>query len=396
MISRQYPVFIISLAQLFGTSLWFSINSVSDQLMAIWGFSLSDLGIMTNAVQFGFIIGTLFISLTGLADRFQASRIFFISAIVGALFNTCLVWLASDFIVVFFLRFGVGVCLAGIYPLGMKLIVGWAPERAGSALSQLVGMLTLGTALPHGMRALGADLSWQFIIGTSSILSVIGGSMVYALGDGPYTNVKNHVSSFKDIEFGAIINVFKIPRFRYSALGYFGHMWELYAFWTIIPVYIASLSLPNIIFLGSASGLSFFVIGIGFFGCIIGGWISRYVGSPMVAVVSLIISGFCCFFIVFVIEFLEFWKILSIFLLWGLTVISDSPHFSALSAQACPKELVGSALAIQNAVGFSITIVSIGLIAGSFESMGIRSAWLLLPGPIFGLIGFWPILHRSR
>lgn len=149
--SIKHPVFLIVSAQLFGTSLWFSANSAADDLIRAWGITPADIGILTNAVQLGFILGTLSFAATGLADRYPASRIFAISAVFGALFNASFAWLSSDLSSGVLFRFAVGLCLAGIYPLGMKLIVSWVPKRAGSALTWLVGMLTLGTALPHGI-----------------------------------------------------------------------------------------------------------------------------------------------------------------------------------------------------------------------------------------------------
>ena len=151
----HHAVRLIVLAQLLGTSLWFSANSAADPLRADWGLTLADIGALTNAVQLGFIAGTFVFALSGLADRFAASRIFAVCAVLGALLNAAFALLAQGLVSAAVLRFAVGLTLAGIYPVGMKLVVGWAPERAGQTLAWLVGMLTLGTALPHGLRALG-------------------------------------------------------------------------------------------------------------------------------------------------------------------------------------------------------------------------------------------------
>ena len=155
------PVPVIVVAQLFGTSLWFSANSAADDLIRTWGIAPADIGTLTNAVQLGFILGTLTFAISGLADRYPASRIY----AAFALFAT---GMAAGIP----LRFAVGFCLAGVYPLGMKLVVSWVPERAGAALAQLVGMLTLGTALPHGIRLAGAGWSWQATILVSSALAL--------------------------------------------------------------------------------------------------------------------------------------------------------------------------------------------------------------------------------
>ncbi|MFM8339964.1 MAG: MFS transporter, partial [Fluviibacter sp.] len=180
------PILVIVIAQLFGTSLWFSANGAAGNLMQSWGITEADIGLLTNAVQFGFIVGTLTFSLTGLADRFEASRIFTVSALFGALFNALFALSAQGLASGMVLRFAVGFSLAGVYPLGMKMVVSWAPERAGHALAQLVGMLTLGTALPHGIRLAGADWSWQSTILVSSFLTIVAAAMIWGLGDGPH------------------------------------------------------------------------------------------------------------------------------------------------------------------------------------------------------------------
>ena len=182
---RSRPVATIAIAQLCGTSLWFSANSAAPDLMRAWGIGVSGIGLLTNAVQLGFILGTSAFALSGLADRFPASRTFVLSAFLGALFNGCFALFSNGIVSAAALRFLVGICLAGIYPIGMKLVVSWAPKKTGPALAYLVGMLTLGTALPQGVRFLGASWNWRDTILTSSGLAVAGAFLVFLLGDGP-------------------------------------------------------------------------------------------------------------------------------------------------------------------------------------------------------------------
>jgi MFS family permease len=384
------PVFVIVLAQLFGTSLWFSANSAADNLTASWGLQAGDLGTLTNAVQLGFILGTLGFAITGLADRFAASRIFAFCAVLGALANGLFAAFASDMSSGVPLRFAVGLCLAGVYPLGMKLVLTWVPERAGAALAWLVGMLTLGTALPHGVRWLGAGLPWQFAIGVSSMLALIAAALIYRLGDGPHLKRRHDAPRLR---LGRVIHTFSIPAFRASALGYFGHQWELYAFWTLVPalVVLAGLADPGS---ASLSGLSFAIVGIGALGCVVGGRWSQRIGSARVAAVALALSAACCA-IYPLSDSLPLWLRAVLLGLWGFSVVADSPHFSALSARACPPEIVGSALAFQNALGFAITMISIQLSTRWVGSWGNVIAWLLLPGPLLGLLGLLPLWRRS-
>ncbi|WP_447894623.1 MFS transporter [Vreelandella sp. GE22] len=386
------PVAVIAIAQLLGTSLWFSANSAFDELMRVWSVSATDIGWLTGAVQGGFILGTLSLALTGLADRFRASHLFVGCALAGALFNALFAWGAQGLGDALFWRFMVGLSLAGIYPVGMKLVVSWAPERTGQALAQLVAMLTLGTALPHGLKQLGAEIAWQVVISASSLLALLGAALIFWLGDGPHLPARPKPGARRI----RVIEAFKVPRFRAAAWGYFGHMWELYAFWTLVPLLVASSVLPGAYPGLGISGLAFGVIGIGALGCLLGGALSRRFGSAPVALAALALSCLCA------VLFALFWRqlppvaLLALLLVWGAAVVADSPQFSALSARACPPAIVGAALAILNAIGFAITVVSITAITALFEHTGLDAAWLLVPGPIVGLLGFVLTLRRHR
>jgi len=385
------PVPVIVVAQLFGTSLWFSANSAADDLIRTWGIAPADIGTLTNAVQLGFILGTLTFAISGLADRYPASRIFAVCAILGAIGNAAFALFATGMAVGVPLRFAVGFCLAGVYPLGMKLVVSWVPERAGTALAQLVGMLTLGTALPHGIRLAGAGWSWQATILVSSALALLAAAMIFWLGDGPHLKRRHDAPPLR---LGRVFYAFSVREFRASALGYFGHQWELYAFWTLVPalVLLSGLATPGSTAL---SGLAFAIIGIGALGCILGGWCSQRIGSARVAATALALSAMCCAVFPFSVEW-PAWIKIGLLLMWGASVVADSPHFSALSARACAPEIVGSALAFQNSIGFAITMLSIQLGTAWIGAWGTDIAWLLLPGPLLGLLGLYPLWRPHK
>lgn len=378
-----HPMAVISLAALLATSLWFSANGAADGLADAWGAGPAEIGLLTAAVQSGFIAGTLMLAFSGIADRFAASRIFVCSAVLGAAFNAAFALLADGLAGAAVLRFLVGVCIAGIYPVGMKLAVRWSPDRTGLALALMVGMLVLGTALPHGLRWAGADFDWRMVILASSGLALVAAAMIGRLGDPPQAAA----SSAAPLQVAGVMQVFRLPRFRASALGYFGHMWELYAFWTLVPMLVVRSALGHGTDAGTVSALAFVIIGIGAIGCIWGGMLVRRIGSARIAAAFLATSGACCLVFGLAGDELSTPLAAAVLLIWGFTVGSDSPQFSALSAQNCPTHLVGSALSMQNGIGFAITLVSIALVTALIESWGAAVALLLLPGPVLGLIG---------
>jgi MFS family permease len=385
--ARILPLIIFS--QFTGTSLWFAGNAILLDLQRDWGLTEHSLGHVTSAVQLGFIVGTLLFAYLVIADRFSPRLVFFYCSLAGALANIALLIAPQQLNWLLVLRFATGFFLAGIYPVGMKIAAGWYQQGLGRALGYLVGALVLGTAFPHLIRSSGTDFPWQQVILFVSALATFGGFiMLLLVPDGPYLP-KGSV-----FDPGALKAIFRSRRFRASAFGYFGHMWELYTLWAFIPLFLLTYSRNNEIAL-NVPLWSFLVIAGGFLGCAIGGIVSARFGSARVAAVQLGISGICC-----LLSPLLFSSSPAVFLgfllLWGITVIGDSPQFSALNAENAPREYVGSALTIVNSIGFLITIFSIQLASWMLTQLEPQFVFLLLvPGPVIGLWMLKPLLARN-
>ncbi len=386
--ARILPILIIS--QFACTSVWFASNAVLSDLQREWGLGPEVVSYVTSSVQFGFISGTLVFAFFAIADRCSPRRVFFSCSMLGALANLLVSIVADGLTPLLLLRFLTGFFLAGIYPVGMKIAAGWYRSGLGQALGYLVGALVFGTAFPHLLRSAGAELPWTVVMTAVSVIAALGGIlMLRMVPDGPYLPKG---SPFNPRILGVI---FKDKPFRSAALGYFGHMWELYAWWAFVPVWLSAYNHVAGVHL-NVSFWSFVIIAVGFVGCAGGGRLSKRWGSARVAFAQLAISGLCC-----VASPLLFGAspqlFLGFLLLWGITVVGDSPQFSTLNAQTAPPDYVGSALTIATSIGFFITILSIQLLAALLPIIGPQMIFLLLiPGPIWGLLSLKPLLARPK
>jgi MFS family permease len=372
----------IIFSQFAGTSLWFAGNAIIDELIANNNFSMAISGHVLSAVQFGFITGTFLFAILLVADRFSPSKIFLVCALLGA---ACNIPLFSEKLSVFGLlsaRFGTGFFLAGIYPVGMKIAADHFQNGLGKALGLLVGALVLGTASPYLLNAFEFSNNYTHVLLITSALAMLGGIVVgLGVADGPYRK------PLSKLQLNAAPQLFKIKAFKKAAIGYFGHMWELYAFWVFVPfalkIYEQLHSSELLI-----DTWTFVSIAVGSVSCVLGGYLAANYGSKKIATVSLSVSGFFC-----LVSPLLFLAPLPIFLLslllWGMFVVADSPQFSTLVANAVPAELKGTALTMTNCIGFALSILSIQLL--NFASNIINPTWLfllLLPGPITGILYF--------
>lgn len=367
--NKNFLLTLLVFSQFTGTSLWFAGNVMLKGLVTE-GSQVENIALLSTMVQAGFITGTLLFAFLTIADKFRSTTVFFLCCLLAALTNI-LILVFQDFTIVGVLRFLTGFFLAGIYPVGMKIAAEKFPDKLGNALGFLVGALVVGTALPHLLDDFG---NWKAVGIITSSLAFTGGLLVYLLIPSSTPLVKNLFNP------KAIPLLFRSKNFRAAAYGYFGHMWELYAFWAFVPLiikYVNSYGSPV-----NVATTSFWTIAIGGLGCVAGGILSKKTGSKKIALFALALSAACCISLPFFISNpAVFYTVL---FLWGFSVVADSPQFSTMVAQSAPPEYKGTALTIVTSIGFAITIVSIQALKSFFEN-DIKMIWVLVPGPIFGI-----------
>ena len=358
-------------------TLWFSATAAGPSVAEEFALDAGMRAWLTMAVQGGFVAGTLLTAVTNAADAINARRLFAAGCAAGAACNAALA-IAPGAATIIALRFLTGASLAWVYPPGMKIAAGWFLERRGTALGIVVGAVGLGSALPHLLASVGASLPWRAVVLTSSALALAGAALVStAVSDGP------HVSASAPFDRHALRVVLRSRGTRLAMLGYFGHMWELYAMWTWIATF-AAVSLAA----GSRVGslIAFVAIGSGAAGCVFAGRWADDFGKANVAGAAMLASAACA-----LLSPLFFGAPLALLLvlvvIWGFTIVADSAQFSALVADHTARTHVGTALTLQTSAGFLLTMVSIWLVPPISAMAGWRWAFLfLVPGPLLGAL----------
>jgi MFS family permease len=330
-------------------------------------------------VQVGFVVGALLSAVLNIADIVPSRRLFFISAMGGALVNLALLGITQNSVSgAMALRFLTGLFLAGVYPAGLKVMAGWFKTGRGLALGVLVGALTIGSASPHLVRGIGLD--WKGVVVSASVLTAIAAYMMTRVGDGPYDTVGQ---SFR---WSHIANVVANRGVRLSTYGYLGHMWELYAMWTWTAAFLVASADQAGSNYGSIPLFTFLVIAIGGLGSWWAGSLADRHGRTTIAGGAMAISGTCALLTPLVFGS-ALWIVLPLMLLWGFTVVADSAQFSAMVTETADDSVRGTALTLQTAIGFLLTLVTIRWVPSLAESFGWQWAFPVLAlGPVLGVV----------
>ena len=382
-------LWLLSLAELLGMGVWFSASAVVPALTSAWQLGDSGRAWLTMSVQIGFVVGAFGSAVLNLADRVSARWLFTASALLAALSTALIPALAGGLGLALPLRFLTGLFLAGVYPVGMKIMATWTREDRGLGIGLLVGALTLGSAMPHLLNIFGGVSDWQLVLYLAAGLAGLGG-LIAALfvSEGPYR------TTTPPFNWKYIGHILREREILLANLGYLGHMWELYAMWAWAPVFLLASFRLSGLQPAWASLAAFAVVGVGGVGSLLAGRLADQLGRTSVTQVSLLVSGACAILIGRLYGGSPA-LLVCLSLIWGFAVVADSAQFSACVSELCRAEYVGTALTLQTSLGFLLTLITIRLI----PSLQVRVGWewafaFLAVGPA---VGVWAMgrLRRS-
>ena len=387
---KTRSIIILLAAEIAAMSLWFVSAAILPEMVREAAVSPVRQAALSSGVQAGFVIGALISAVFGLADRFDPRRVFAFCAISAGLVNALLLVAAPGSGLAIAARIITGALLAGVYPVGMKIAVGWGQKDRGFLVGALVGALTLGSALPH-LIALSGGANWRLTVAIASVAAIAAGVLSLAVALGPY-----HARAGK-FSPRAISFAWTNRKVRLAIAGYLGHMWELYAMWAWIGVAMA-VSYSVTMSAGDAGYYAkltaFLAIGAGGVACVIAGLVADKFGKAEIAIIAMVVSGTCALATAATFGGPP-WVSFVIVVIWGMAIVPDSAQFSALVADASPPELAGSLMTFQTALGFALTIVTVQvtpMLAASFGWPFLLA--VLAVGPALGIMAMLPLCSR--
>ncbi len=388
---------VLALAEIMALSLWFSATAVIPALrrsFEIDGFTAS---LYSSAVGAGFVVGTLLSALLALADRLDPRRFFALAALVAAVANAAILVVGPVSPATIALRFVTGMCMAGLYPVGMKIAATWAKGDMGLLIGMLTGALTLGTGSPHLFNALGG-VDWQFTIILTSGLTVVAAVLVGFVRLGPGYAALQRTPRGRAFRPELAARAWTNKALRLANFGYFGHMWELYVMWAWIGLFLnASFTAwsGDAVATGPWAAFgAFAVLAAGAVGCFGGGWIADRIGRTAFTSIMMTASGLCTLTVGFLFGLNPVW-IMLLGLVWGFTIVADSPQFSSSIIELSEPETTGTMVTIQTSIGFLLTLVAIHLVPVFVDALGWRYAFM--PFAIGPALGVWAMLRlRAR
>jgi MFS family permease len=381
---------LLSLAELLGMAVWFSASAVVPALTSDWNLNDSGRAWLTMSVQIGFVVGAFGSSLLNLADRIPARRLFTITALLAGVFTALIPALSTGLGLALVLRFLTGMVLAGVYPVGMKIMATWTKEDRGLGIGLLVGALTLGSASPHLINAFGGVGDWKPVLYLAAASAILGALIaILFVDEGPYRSPSPRFS-WKHV--GQILRQRDITL---ANLGYLGHMWELFAMWTWIPIFLLTSFEISGVSARWASLAAFAIIAAGGLGSLVAGQLADQLGRTTLTIASLLVSGTSALVIGRFFGGTPVWLV-AVSLIWGFAVVADSAQFSACVSELCRPELTGTALTLQTSLGFLLTLVTIRLVPTLVDLVGWNWAFAFLAlGPAAGIWAMSTLRHST-